>query len=123
MTSREYPGSKVVGRILALPRVMKMLIAGIMALATTLAVSPIVDEIYIRFFYTRSTIIAPSLVSAGIGFVMYSIGWQLIVGTIGEQPDNQPSILGYLLIGLLALTLVGVWFVRLIVFGNASISG
>ena len=118
-----YPGSKVVGRLLALPRVVKMLIAGVLALATTLAVSPIVDELYLRFFYTRSTIIAPSLISAGIGFVMYIVGWQLIVGTVGEQPENQSPVLWYLLIGLLALILVMVWFIRLMAFGSASISG
>lgn len=111
-----------VRQILALPRITRILIAAILALATTLAVSPVIDELYIRWFYTEESAIVPSLITAAFGFAMYFVGWQLIVGTPGEENAAKSAIVWYFLVGFLALIVVGLWLLRLVTLGNASLS-
>lgn len=106
--------------VLELPRITRILIAGVFALAIVLALSPLIDEIYIRFFYTPQTAIVPSLVAAGLGLLMYFVGWQLIVGTVGEDNPLRPAIFWYFVVGFLALFIVGLWLLRLITLGSIS---
>lgn len=105
---------RFVAGVVSLPRITRILIAGVFAVMTTLAVSPIVDEIYIRYLYSPSTVILPSFVSAGFGIVMYLVGWQLIVGVVGEAVEVRTAIVWYFVVGVLAHIVVGLWLLRLI---------
>jgi hypothetical protein len=81
-------------------------IAVVFALAVTFALSPIIDEIYISYFFSEATRIVPSLLAAAAGLVMYVLGWVLTVGTVHEPLPERGAVLWYGLLGLLALVLV-----------------
>lgn len=106
-------------RILRLPRLLRVLIAAVFALMTTLLLMPIIDLVYIDNFFNPSTIILPALIASGIGLVVYVAGWRLLIGTVGESLNARPATLIYLALGVLALLLV----IALVVYGlvNASI--
>ena len=91
----------------AIPRWGRILIVAIISLAVTLSVFPQVDSIYLYYFYNESTVIIPAYISAGLGMVMYVIGWLLIVGSTAYKPHEQvsssPALLWYIGLGLLAL--------------------
>lgn len=95
-------------RLLALPRFTRILLAGFIALAATLLIFPVVDDLYIRFLFTWETRILPSLVSATIGLLVYMLGWQLIVGGAGETLPARAAVLWYVVGGLVVSTLVAV---------------
>jgi hypothetical protein len=105
-------------RVLRLPRALRVLIAGVFALLTTLLLTPIIDLIYVNNFFNPSTVILPALVACSIGLVVYVIGWRLIIGTVGETLMVRPATLIYLIAGVLALALV----VILVVYGVVSAS-
>ncbi len=92
--------------LLTLPRSVKIVLNGGFALSVTLALFPVVDEIYIRLFFNENTVIAPALVSVSFGLVMYLAGWMLIVGTVGEHPPARLAVLWYCGIGILAVFVV-----------------
>jgi predicted cation transporter len=85
---------------------VRILLVSFFALATTLAVFPVVDEAYFRFLYNDATRLLPSLVSVGVGIIMYIWGWRLIIGTIGEAQPVRLAAFWYLVIGILAVLLV-----------------
>lgn len=111
-----------VDRLLKLPRLARIGIAALFALSVTLALSPIVDGIYLNFLFTPETVMVPALVSAGFGLVMYVVGWQLIVGYVGEMPPARLVILWYVGVGVLALVLVMILLVTGFASGNAPIT-
>ncbi|MBZ0302122.1 MAG: hypothetical protein K8J31_20395, partial [Anaerolineae bacterium] len=73
----------VTHRIVGIPRLIRVLLVALFALAVTLSVSPLVDIIYDRHFFSVHTVMIPALVSSGLGLVMYMLGWWLMVGTVG----------------------------------------
>lgn len=97
---------------LALPRIIRIILAAIFALATTLALSPIVDKIYVDYFFTEQTRILPSLISTGFGLVMYVTGWMLFIGTVGDDPPPRFAVLWYFVLGWFAILLALLWFVQ-----------
>jgi hypothetical protein len=103
---------RLVAAILSVPRLLRMFLVGLFALAVTLSLSPLVDLIYTQYFFSMNTVIVPSLVSAGFGLIMYVLGWWLIVGTVGDQPIARIALLWYCGTGLLALVVVIVLIVR-----------
>jgi hypothetical protein len=109
-----------IGQLLGLPRLTRIIIAGTFALAVTLAVSPIIDEIYLRNFFSPDTRIVPSLIAATFGLGMYAAGWLTIVGTVGEDPEARPLVKIYLIVGVLALVIVAIWSIRLIIIGGTT---
>jgi len=106
-------------RVLGLPRLARIGIAALFALAVTLTISPIVDTLYLSYLYTPETVIAPALVSTGFGLVMYFVGWQLIIGPVGEIPPARMMVLWYVGIGVLAIAIVVLWLVTGVTSGNA----
>jgi hypothetical protein len=105
--------------MLARPRTVRFLIVGLFAISVTLAVFPIVDELYIRFLFDEATRILPSFVSTSLGIIMYVFGWRLIIGTIGEVPPVRPAVFWYLVIGILATLLVVALFLQGYSIGTA----
>lgn len=108
-------GGALLARILALPRMARIVIVALLALAAVLVASPVVDTVYLRYFYTPETVIVPSLVTAALGLLAYLAGWRLIVGTVGVQPESSRAAQVYLIAGGLLVVAAGVWLLRLIV--------
>jgi hypothetical protein len=96
----------VVSSLLKLPRLARIILAAVFALSMTLVVSPLVDNVYIRFMFTEQTRLLPSLVSTAAGIAMYVFGWWLIVGSSDVKPPARFAVLVYLILGILAVGLV-----------------
>ncbi len=90
-------------RLLTLPRLLRIAIVLLLAIGTTLAIFPLVDRIYIQYFFASDTVILPSLVSAAVGALMYVSGWQLYVGTVGHTRPATRALWLYFAIGIAAL--------------------
>lgn len=108
----------VVGWLMGLSRLWRIVIAGFFSLMVVVAVSPVIDEIYLRFFYSERTVIVPSLITMAMGVTMYAVGWWLFIGDAGDNAA-QRHILWYLGIGSLALVVALIWFLRLVALGRA----
>lgn len=118
--SKSLPAhEQLVTQILSLPRIGRIGVAALFALAVALAVTPITDMIYLRYLYTQDSALTPALVSAGFGLAMYFVGWQLIIGPVDEIPPARMVILWYVGVGALAILLVIVWIITGIASGNA----
>ena len=100
------------------PRLLRILIAGLFSAFVTMTLFPVVDAIYIDFFFTMDTRSVPLLVSVAIGLVTYFVGWQLIVGTAGERLEARMAILWYFGIGLLAIFLAMLLIINGIIIIN-----
>lgn len=118
-TAPTAPGARVVNAIIGLPRLVRILLVALLALMVTLAISPMVDEIYFNTLFTpiydlspSVARVLPSLVTAAVGLTMYTLGWWLIVGTVGESPQARLAILWYVGVGILALVVVVILIIR-----------
>lgn len=92
--------------VLRVPRLLRIMLVLVISLAVTLAISPLIDDIYVRYLFDENTLILPSLVTATAGSLVYLIGWYLIAGR--RKSHDLPSrhaIAWYLLMGALALIL------------------
>lgn len=107
--------------VLRMPRLTRVGLVSVFALSVTVAIFPLVDSVYVQFFFSQATVILPSLVSAGFGLLMYILGWWLLVGTVGEAPPARISVLWYVAVGLLAIVLIIVLALFGIVTGNAPL--
>ena len=107
--------------VLGLPRILRIIIAALFGVATTLALFEVVDKIYIEYFFSQSTRILPALISGGFGMAMYVVGWQLIVGIIGEERHAKAATVWYFAVGLFAIFLSGFWFFRVMLVNNGSV--
>lgn len=103
---------RMIDSILSLPRLVRIIIAALFALCVTLALSPMIDMIYMELFFNPQTVIAPSLVSAAFGLAMYVLGWRFLVGTVGEKPEVRLFVLWYIVLGLIAIAVVAILIVR-----------
>lgn len=97
--------TQIVAAVFAQPRMVRIVVVALFALAVTLVMSPIVDGVYLRYFFSRATRIVPSLVSAAFGSLMYLLGWWLLVGVEVDEVHSRWLVLWYLSLGLLALLL------------------
>jgi hypothetical protein len=109
---------RLVRQVLDLPRLARLALAGVVALVVTLAVSPLVDNIYLRYFFTFETRGLPAMVTVVFGIIAYVLGWWLIIGMAGEQPRARKAVIWYLaaaaalLVWVLALTIYGYFSTR-----------
>jgi hypothetical protein len=119
---------RIMQRLLDLPRLLRILLVAVLALFTTLAISPVVDEVYIRYFFTMldGTITfvdaraIPYIITSTFGLIMYLAGWQLVVRTtVGEKGTVNRAVMWYFCIGLLAVIVVTLWALRLVTAGQA----
>lgn len=104
--AREPIVTRLVRGLLKLPRLVRIVLVAVFALAVTFALSPVIDAVYIRYFFDESTRILPSLAAAAAGLVMYALGWVVLIGTVGESPPERSLVLWYSLLVLLVLVLV-----------------
>jgi hypothetical protein len=101
-----------------LPRLTRIVLAGVFALAVTLAITPIVDRIYLDYFYNPDTRLVPALISTVIGLVYYVFGWRTIIGYVGETPPARREVFWYVIIGTVACVIVIVLTVFGAIFGS-----
>ncbi|MCU0513949.1 MAG: hypothetical protein MUE40_15440 [Anaerolineae bacterium] len=85
------------------PRLLRILLAALAALAVTAVLFPLVDAVYVQFFFTPETRIVPSYVSVGAGALMYLAGWLLLVGPSGGGVSAHPALPVYVLVSLIAM--------------------
>lgn len=105
-------------QLVRLPRLIRVLIVAVFSLVVALAVSPLIDHIYIRFFFSSSTVILPSLVTVAVGSIVYIIGWRIYIGTVNTTPPAENRILWYFGIG----AVVTIFVLGLIVYGVISLN-
>jgi len=94
---------RAVGRLLALPRLVRIMLVVLLSVAIVLAVFPLVDRIYFYNFFSPDTRSLPAYVLAGIGLIYYALGWWLVIGRAGSRPEVRPVTGVYLLSGLITL--------------------
>lgn len=109
MTDRLIP---IIQRFIALPRIVRVIISAFFAVATTLAISPLIDYIYLQYMFTFETRILPSLVTVTLGCLMYVIGWRIYVGTVNTIPQARIHVLWYFVIGIVATIIVIVLMIQ-----------
>ena len=94
--------------VLRLPRGVRMLIVGIIALALTELVRPTFDAIYLRYLFSQGTQMLPAMVLAVVGLAFYVLGWYLVVGLSGETPPYRRAVSAYIGAGVLAIIAIAV---------------
>lgn len=93
-------------RLVQLPRVIRLVISVFFAAMVTLAVSPLVDHIYLRFFFTEETVMIPALVTVAIASATYIWSWWVFIGTVNSVPSASNYILLYFGVGVVATIIV-----------------
>lgn len=99
-------------RLVQLPRFIRLLIAVFFSVMVTLAVSPLVDHIYLRFFFTVETVMIPALVTVTIGSTMYIWSWRIYIGVVNTIPPSEKRVLWYFGVGMTATIIVIVLLVQ-----------
>lgn len=110
---------RALSALLNLPRLVRVLIAAFFALTVALVISLIL--FYESIFYNRDLLVLLAIIALAFGLAMYLVGWQLIVGTIGERPPVRPAILWYVGIGLLSIFVIILWLIQLTVIGAGAL--
>lgn len=108
--------TRVIDRVIHLPRAARFAMAALFALALTLAISPLVDNFYMDNSYDPATRGLPAMISTALGLVFYLIGWRQIIGYAGELPERRASVFWYVIVGTSACVLV----IILVIFGAIS---
>lgn len=106
--------------VLSLPRLVRILLAGIFALAITLVTGLmfyLVDDRFLISITGKVTtdLMIPVVVSTILGFVMYFVGWWMIVGFRGDVATVRGGVMWYLGVGLLALSISFIWIIWVII--------
>ncbi len=81
-----YQAPRIVRQLMHIPRWGRIVLITLIALAAVLLIFPLVDAVYWHYFFTPETRIAPSIVSAGVGGIMYLLGWYWVVGAFRDEP-------------------------------------
>lgn len=102
----------------AWPRVIRIPVVIVFALAATAAVFPLVDALYIRYLFVPGGIDVSAWISAAVGALTYIVGWRFFVGTRGEQPQANWITLLYLLLGGIFVVVVAVLFLQGLAMGT-----
>ena len=98
--------------LVQLPRLIRIIIAVFFAGMMTLAVSPLVDHIYLRYFFSIETRILPAFVTVAIASIMYIAGWRIYIGTVNTVPSAKNRILWYFGMGISVTIIVIVLFIQ-----------
>lgn len=102
----DLPNGGIVEQTLRLARWQRWLLVASFAVAAALLLTPVIDHLYLSYFFSMETRIVPSLVSTGLGVLVYAIGYVMIIGRVGEVPNARRATRWYLLLGFAALALV-----------------
>jgi len=99
-------------RVLTLPRIVRILIAAIFALAVTLDMLVVFYVLDKGLIDSGSVEYIPVTIATLFGLVTYVAGWQIIVGTIGMPRTAGRVVLWYLGAGILAVLVALMWFLQ-----------
>ncbi|MBL8134347.1 MAG: hypothetical protein JNL42_20970 [Anaerolineae bacterium] len=112
--NRSEARSGVAGQILSLKRYQRIGLVMVYSIGLTLLLMPLVDNVYLSYFFSSQTVLVPALLSAGAGIFMYAIGWRLMVGYVGDLPPERTSVVIYVLTGTVILLMV----ITLVIIGS-----
>jgi hypothetical protein len=101
-------------QVTTMNRGIRLFVVVIFAISATLAVSPLVDAIYLQFFFTPETRILPSLIAMGAGLAIYAFGWIYLVGSAGEVIAITTGLKIYFYVGLFTIIIVVIWMTSLL---------
>lgn len=93
-------------RVLNLPRLARIVLVCLFAMAVTVLLIPLIDGIYLRSFYSAETAVLPSLIEAAFGLGMFVLGWVLLVGFAGQRPPARLPVALYFLAGCALVLMV-----------------
>jgi hypothetical protein len=105
----------MIRRTFRFSRFGRILVCAVIALAVTLTVRPLIDMIYLDYFYDPGTVIIPAWIATAVGIAAYAVGWRLVVGMAGETPQPGRAAALYLVFGaglvvyVLVLTVYGLF--------------
>ena len=117
--SRLSRSTRIITRLLNLPRLARILIAGVLALVIAFVITLVL--FYDGMFYNDNLISVYAVVVLVFGLAMYLSGWFLIVGTVGETPPVRPAIVWYLGIGLVSIVLLVLWIASTLSIGAGAL--
>lgn len=89
-------------QVLRFNRVWRLVLVALFAVATTLLLTPLVDGIYIEYFFAPETRGLPALISSALGVVVYALGWWLLIGA-DAVPRFRRWATWYLIAGIVVL--------------------
>jgi hypothetical protein len=102
--ARQSPLSRwidgMIRRTFGFSRIGRILVCAVIALAATLTIRPLIDLIYLDYFYDPGTVIVPAWIATAVGIAVYAIGWRLVVGMAGEVPQPGRAAAYYLVVGV-----------------------
>jgi hypothetical protein len=105
----ERPVRSDLETILSLPRLVRIFLIVIPTFAVVVILQPVIDAIYLRYFFTMETRNLASLVTAAIALLYFLAGWLLVVGNVGEAPQPRPALRIYLYLSIAVVLLAVLW--------------
>ncbi len=105
----------ILAQTLALARWQRLVLTACFAIGATLLVTPVIDNLYVAYFFHMDTRMIPTFISTGLGVLVYGLGHWLLIGHVGEAPPPRRAALWYLLAGCfvlafaLVLVVIGVY--------------
>jgi hypothetical protein len=105
-TRTQWLAVKLQNGVAFLPRMVRIVVAAGFAMALLVTLFPLIDELYVRYFFDPATVMVPSLVGVAIAGAMYIWGWYLLVGTVDDEKIKQsasPMLILYFIVGLAAV--------------------
>jgi hypothetical protein len=114
VSSVSTPPPDMASWMLSLPRLIRIILIALPAMATTVIFVPVVDAIYLRYFYSDSTRMLPSIIEAAIALTVYLIGWILVVGTSGEKPEDRRAVRWYMTASFMLMALASMYLAALL---------
>lgn len=101
-------------QITSMNRLLRLLLVAIFAISTTLATSPLIDSIYLQYFFTPESRILPSLIAMGLGLAMYAFGWLYLVGSSGQPILITRGLKWVVYLGVLTIGIILLWMTSLL---------
>lgn len=101
-------------QITSMNRLLRLLVVTIFAISTTLAISPLIDGIYLQYFFSPETRIIPSLVAMIGGVSMYIMGWIYLVGSAKQVIRVTRGLKWYVYIGIGTIIIILLWMTSLL---------
>jgi hypothetical protein len=124
-----------VREVVGWPRVARIALTLFLTLAVTFATLPLLTTLFrlVGFFtnnidivmaYTfttgRGQLNALAFVSLLVGVVYYVIGWRVYVGMAGLRPTVRMRVFWFIVFGLAAAVLTGLWLLRGLTVGSGT---
>ncbi|PJF29426.1 MAG: hypothetical protein CUN52_08440 [Phototrophicales bacterium] len=101
-------------QITSMNRLLRLFVVTIFAISTTLAISPLIDSIYLQYFFSPETRIIPSLIAMIGGVCMYIVGWIYLVGSARQIILVTRGLKWYMYIGIGTIIIILLWMTGLL---------